>query len=52
MAERPIGEFPPPKVRPVLVYTDACGAGHLWAVVYVDGVQHAAYTRVPEWLAR
>ena len=37
---------------PVLVYTDACGAGHLGAVVVVDGTQHTHHTRIPPWLER
>ena len=38
-------------VKPVLVYTDACGAGHISAVLFVDGVRHVARTHLPEWLA-
>ena len=37
--------------RPVVVYVDAAGCGHLGATVFVDGEQYTFSTHVPEWPA-
>ena len=37
--------------KPTLVYSDACGAGHLGAMVFVGGVRTIVHTHVPAWLA-
>ena len=39
-------------VKPALVYTDACGAGHVSAIVLVDGVKHVSRTHLPTWFIR
>ena len=39
-----------PGPRPVLVYGDAAGCGHLGSVVLVDGVALVSRTHVPEWM--
>lgn len=35
--------------HPVLVYTDAPGAGHVGCVVFVDGIRTMAHTHLPAW---
>ena len=32
-----------------MLYTDACGAGHLGAVLFVDGERRDVHTHVPQW---
>ena len=40
----------PYKIRkPVLLYTHACGPGHISAVLYVDGIKSVARSHLPEW---
>ena len=36
--------------RPVLVYTDACGGGHLGACVYDGGQVWFSHTHEPQWM--
>ena len=36
---------------PVVVYTDACGEGHLGCTVFLDGMVIISHTHAPEWLA-
>ena len=38
------------KHTPVSIYTDACGAGHLGAVVYLDDQMFVAHTHSPKWI--
>ena len=38
--------------KPVVVYSDACGAGHLGAMVYVVTKCHTVSTHAPEWFTR
>lgn len=40
------------KKMPAVIYTDASGAGHISAVVILDGVRHTAHTHAPEWFMR
>ena len=40
------------KQMPVLVYTDASGAGHISAIAIVGGVRHTVHTHAPEWFMR
>ena len=52
---RTLGEDGPRRVacnfrHPVLVYTDACGDGHIGAVVFVDGRTFTAHCHVPPWM--
>ena len=35
---------------PVVVYTDACGEGHLGVTIYLDGCSIVAHTHAPAWL--
>ena len=37
---------------PVVVYTDACGPGHIGAVIVVDGIRYTHQTHVPPWFMR
>ena len=39
-------------LKPVLVYTDACGAGHIASIVIVDGTRHDTRTHLPERFAK
>ena len=34
---------------PVLVYTDACGAGHIGVTLFCEGAEHRANTHLPPW---
>ena len=34
--------------RPIVVYVDAAGCGHLGIVIYVGGVQRVCSTHIPE----
>ena len=36
--------------RPVLVYTDACGEGHLGVSLFIDGRAVVAHCHVPQWM--
>ena len=38
--------------RPVVVYSDACGAGRIAAIAWVDGVKFVARTHLPAWIIR
>ena len=37
------------KVKQVLVYTDACGEGHLGAISYTASEMYTVSARIPEW---
>ena len=37
------------RVMPVLVYTDARGAGHIGAVIVLDGARRIHHTHAPAW---
>ena len=37
---------------PVLVYTDACGEGHIGAAIVIDGTRYYHLTHVPAWFLR
>ena len=39
-----------PGPKPVLVYCDAAGCGHLGVVIFVDGVSHVFSSHAPEWM--
>ena len=39
-------------VRPVVIYTDASGPGHLGCVVVCAGVRYTAQTHLPAWVMR
>lgn len=36
-------------VKPVLIYTEACGAGHVSAILFIDGVRRVRRSHLPEW---
>ena len=37
-------------ISPVLVYTDACGDGHIGVAVFLGGFAYVAHTHVPKWM--
>ena len=45
----PVRSVPYKIVKPVLVYTDACWAGRISVVLFVDGVERVARAQFPEW---
>ena len=41
-----------PGPRPVLIYTDASGCGHLGVIAYVGGETHVFSSHAPEWVMK